>query len=120
MVDVIKDITRWRGMPPELADHVIRFYAHYARKHAAFDEQELLDWVCLVVWRPGRRDFLFTARDSGVGVRKNLPKFRKNLPKFWKNIQKFRKHVLPAMRILAAFLRILAGSLLELKEVPWN
>ena len=32
--DVVKDITRWRAMPPELADHVIRFYSHYSRKHA--------------------------------------------------------------------------------------
>ena len=41
-LDIIKDITRWRQMPPELADHVIRFYAHYARRHAGFDENELL------------------------------------------------------------------------------
>ena len=44
--DVVKDITRWRAMPPELADHVIRFYSHYSRKHAAAvmdDEKALLD-----------------------------------------------------------------------------
>ena len=44
--DVVKDITRWRAMPPELADHVIRFYSHYSRKHAAAvmdDERALLD-----------------------------------------------------------------------------
>ena len=41
--DVVKDITRWRRMPPSLADQVIRFYGHYCRKHAAFDEKELIE-----------------------------------------------------------------------------
>lgn len=43
--DIVKDITRWRAMPPELADSVIRFYSHYARKQSASlaDETALLD-----------------------------------------------------------------------------
>ena len=44
--DIVKDITRWRAMGPELADHVIRFYSHYSRKHHAallHDEQALLE-----------------------------------------------------------------------------
>ena len=44
--DVVKDITRWRAMPPELADHVIRFYSHYTRKEgpgSANYESELIE-----------------------------------------------------------------------------
>jgi len=42
-LEVVKDITRFRGMPPDLADHVIRFYSHYSRKHAQFDEEDLIE-----------------------------------------------------------------------------
>ena len=57
--DIVKDITRWRAMPPVLADHVIRFYTHYSRKHAAAvldDEKELLE--SLAVAPSLRRDVL--------------------------------------------------------------
>lgn len=43
--DVVKDITRWRAMPPELAASVVRFYAHYSRKEGPANvyETELIE-----------------------------------------------------------------------------
>ena len=98
--DIVKDITRWRAMPPNLAASVIRFYSHYTRKEgpgSGLYESELIDALTPA---PALRREVTRRLNSGyaqkISVHENLPEF--NLRKSNKTRNKLKNKVLAIRR----------------------